>query len=549
MTFYRGAALARLKRLHLFFALCAIGAGISSAFAQAPATGSNPCPRFSAGATAINPPSLYSVNGALTVNLAYNTATDSAGRTLYCFTEPDGTESPTLHVRPGDTLTVNVTNKLPAPAPSSEMQMSTSAPVCGAMMMNASSVNIHYHGTNVSPACHSDEVIRTLINPGDKFTYTIQFPRDEPPGLYWYHPHVHGIAETAVQGGASGIIVVDGIENIQPAVSTLAERILVVRDQPVAGNPTPGGPVPSWDLTLNYIPISYPALTPAKIQMQSGKQEFWRLANSSADTILDVQVVFDGAPQTLLLVALDGVPVGSQDASAIGILIPVTHMRIPPASRAEFIVASPDSTVRSAQFVTQAINTGPDGDSDTARTIATITAGSRPVGTSSMALANQPPWTPRFLGLDTAPVNTVRKLYFSENANQTQFYITVNGQKPVVFSADNPPAIVTHQGQVEDWIIENRAQENHEFHFHQIHFLVLQQNNFTANGSQPVQAIQGQMMDMIEIPFWDGNPNHPYPSVRVRMDFRGSDIGDFVYHCHILNHEDQGMMAIIRVLP
>ncbi len=79
--------------------------------------------------------------------------------------------------------------------------------------------------------------------------------------------------------------------------------------------------------------------------------------------------------------------------------------------------------------------------------------------------------------------------------------------------------------------------------------MVLAQNNFQVNGSQPVRALQGQLMDMIEIPYWDGNPKHPYPSVTLRMDFRGPDIGDFVYHCHILNHEDQGMMAIIRVLP
>jgi FtsP/CotA-like multicopper oxidase with cupredoxin domain len=79
--------------------------------------------------------------------------------------------------------------------------------------------------------------------------------------------------------------------------------------------------------------------------------------------------------------------------------------------------------------------------------------------------------------------------------------------------------------------------------------MVLSQDNFQINGSQPVKALQGQLMDMIELPYWDGNPAHPYPKVTLRMDFRGPDIGDFVYHCHILNHEDQGMMAIIRVLP
>jgi FtsP/CotA-like multicopper oxidase with cupredoxin domain len=52
-----------------------------------------------------------------------------------------------------------------------------------------------------------------------------------------------------------------------------------------------------------------------------------------------------------------------------------------------------------------------------------------------------------------------------------------------------------------------------------------------------------------EVPYWDGNPQHPYPSLTVRMDFRGADVGDFVYHCHIAEHEDHGMMAIIRVLP
>jgi hypothetical protein len=57
----------------------------------------------------------------------------------------------------------------------------------------------------------------------------------------------------------------------------------------------------------------------------------------------------------------------------------------------------------------------------------------------------------------------------------------------------------------------------------------------------------GQYLDMIQIPCWQGSG--PYPSVTLRMDFRGPLVGDFVYHCHILGHEDSGMMAIIRVQP
>jgi FtsP/CotA-like multicopper oxidase with cupredoxin domain len=108
---------------------------------------------------------------------------------------------------------------------------------------------------------------------------------------------------------------------------------------------------------------------------------------------------------------------------------------------------------------------------------------------------------------------------------------------------------VTTQGSVEDWTIENRTLENHEFHLHQTHFLVLSQDNFELNGTEPDRTIEGQYLDVIQVPYWDGNQNHPYPKVTVRVDFRGPDIGDLVYHCHIAEHEDAGMMAIIRVVP
>ncbi len=76
-----------------------------------------------------------------------------------------------------------------------------------------------------------------------------------------------------MQGGASGAIIVDGIENVQPAVAGLPERVLLIRDQTtIPGAPTPGGTVPSWDVSLNYVPISYPQFTPAVIQMKPEQQ-------------------------------------------------------------------------------------------------------------------------------------------------------------------------------------------------------------------------------------------------------------------------------------
>jgi FtsP/CotA-like multicopper oxidase with cupredoxin domain len=224
----------------------------------------------------------------------------------------------------------------------------------------------------------------------------------------------------------------------------------------------------------------------------------------------------------------------------------VTDIRVPPASRVEFIVTGPPANVKSAIFQTQFVNTGPAGDNDPQRTLFTITPSSNaPEPELTIGAVDAPPGPQRFAGLATATVTAKRNLFFSEdNANQ-QFFITVEGQTPTLFSPNNPPAIITTQGSVEDWTISNEANENHEFHFHQIHFLLL------ARDGIPVPPAQQQFLDMVEVPF---NPNTTDPtsnphSVTVRMDFRGPDVGDFVYHCHILNHEDNGMMAIIRVLP
>ena len=517
----------------------------------------NPCLRSAPGSVVQDAIDLFSQNGVLTVNLSYNTGTDANGLTLYCFTTPNGSESPTLHVKPGDTLIVNVINNLPAPAPSDDMKMTTSADtVCGDSTMNSASVNIHYHGTNTPPTCHADEVIHTLINSGQSFTYTVPFPNDEPPGAYWYHPHVHGLSEMAVQGGASGAIIVDGIENVQPKVAGLTQRVLIIRDQPVPDSVQMANPKlmpPGWDLSLNYVPIPFPTYPPAIIQMDAKEKQFWRVVNASADTIINLQLRYDGRVQPLQVVALDGVPIGSQDGTRTGRAQNRANIFLPPAARAEFIVHGPSAKVRKAILYTLKVNTGPAGDSDPTRPLASIQPMSNSTTASSAAPSHRVtipqvsrgPGPQRFEGLATARVTARRTLYFSETTppddEEPNFFITVVGQPPRLFNPNNPPAITTTQGSVEDWTIQNRSGEAHEFHIHQIHFLTL------VRDGVPLPAAQRQYLDMVHLPFWPGHG--PFPSVTVRMDFRGPDIGDFVYHCHILEHEDHGMMAIIRVNP
>jgi FtsP/CotA-like multicopper oxidase with cupredoxin domain len=583
----RKIRLVKLYVLPCLFVLAFTQAGV---LAQTTTTGStptpvapvpNPCSRFAAGNMIQQPPALFSSNGVLNVRFSYQQTTDSVGRLLHCFMTDTGLEEPTLHVNPGDTLKITVTNNTPP----QQFGETFTAPNCGDHTVQftppangiasvGASVNIHYHGTNVTPQCGGDNVTRTLINPGPEhtFQYSFTFPTDEPPGLYWYHPHVHGLAERDLLGGATGALVVDGIQNVQPAVRGLRQRIMVIRDQPqvqgaAEGPGNCGVDVPFQDISVNYVPIDSHAtfdsqgtltgitFTPAVFSMMTGETQFWRVTNSTADTILDLQVLYDGIPQTLQIVGIDAVPVNSQDGTQPGMLIPVTRYRLPVAGRVEFIVKGPASTVKLAQLVTNNINTGPQGDCDPARPIFNIvtrntntfaSASDDYVGTyTGLTMSDQ-----RFGGLRSQPVSARRTFQFSE-IQPTQFFITQvsAGQQPTLFDSNNPPAVVTTQGSVEKWIIQNVAGENHEFHQHQVHFLVQSQDNFEVNGSTQAPAITGQFADMIEVPFWSGNKNVPFPQVQLLMDFRGMDIGDFVYHCHILSHEDLGMMAIIRVLP
>jgi FtsP/CotA-like multicopper oxidase with cupredoxin domain len=417
-------------------------------------------------------------------------------------------------------------------------------------MMGANVSNIHFHGTNVAPLCGQDEVVHTLVQPGQSFDYIVHIPANEPPGLYWYHPHPHGISEGQVQGGATGALIVEGLQNVDPVLAGLTERTFVLRDQMLPASEANDANIPAWDLSINYVPVTYPGYTPAVIQTNPAQQELWRVANTAADTIMNLEYIVNGVAQPVQLVAIDGYPIaagtsGQQSVSQTSILLG-------PGARAEFVVTTPNVGDQS-QLTTQYWNTGPDGDYDPTRTIANVVS---QVGVENAASARAVSKLPsqathakvtRFAALAQATPVAQRNLYFSEFLQDptdpnspTTFFITQQGQTLAAFTMDQPPNIVVHAGTVEDWVVENHATEDHIFHIHQIHFQVLEING------QPVN--DPAIRDTVDLPYWDSTG--PYPSVKLRMDFRDTNIiGTFVYHCHILQHEDAGMMGEIQVLP
>jgi FtsP/CotA-like multicopper oxidase with cupredoxin domain len=364
-----------------------------------------------------------------------------------------------------------------------------------------------------------------MAMPGQTLRYTVQIPKGHAPGLYWYHTHPHGESYRQALDGMSGALVIEGIEAYVPALVGLRERVLVVRGRSIEKDAQAatlkrrvnlssedcGGEQEAAEevMTVNG------SLRPT-IEIAPGERQFWRMVNASADRYLEVEL--EG--QKFEIVAMDGEPIARHDPEH-----PTrssSRMLLPPAGRLEAIVTGPTGGSQ-ARLITHCVNTGPAGDPNPGMVLADIVAG-RGAGSREKVAASSAKPAVRVADLSveekTAPRFTV---IFTED--KKGFYI--NGQK---FAADSAPMVRAKVGSYQHWKIVNATDELHPMHIHQVHFLVYAEND------RPIRD-----------PLWLDTVNVPYNgSVDVIMDFTDPVIkGMSVFHCHLLNHEDKGMMAKI----
>lgn len=564
------------------------------------------CPqRPAAGSLVEEPAEVRGEGGVLQVELRYRDSFEPDGRVRYCYLYGESGEAPTLRVKPGDRVILRLKNEVVQVDKPRPRRHSPVGACAGGRMGEGAFTNLHFHGLSLAPVCHEDDSLHTMIGAGGAaFEYRFRIPVDEAPGLYWYHPHIHGATNVQVLGGASGAIIVEGIERANAEVAGLPERLLIIRDQelvnpdaaPVQTDSMPapmvmrdaegdilntgtGGGKPAKDLSINFVPVAFPNYVPAVVKIRPGEKELWRVLNASAITYLDLQMMVNGKPQMMGVVSLDGIPINSngkapagkaeeakdgkaadgkaaegkdgkdaKEGKAANRILWQSHVLMPPAGRVEIIVKGPAEGVK-ASLVTRTVDTGPAGENDPTRPLATIVASADAAEPRARLTASPAPLARASLAWlgDVQPVRT-RKLYFSEKPHDpkdpkspTDFFMTVEGQEPKLFDPnDTAPNIVVQQGDVEDWIIENRTQELHAFHIHQAHFMLVEWNG--------VPLDEPFLRDTINVAYWDGKSGQ-YPSVKLRMDFRDPNIvGTFVYHCHLLEHEDGGMMGVIRVV-
>ena len=432
----------------------------------------------------------------------------------------DGREdSPVIRVRPGEDLRLTYINAM-----STHSQEHCVDGPC----MNMT--NLHFHCLHVSPDAPQDDVITMMAMPGQSLHYTVNIPRDQPPGLYWYHTHPHGESYQQGLDGMSGAIVIDGMEGYVPEVQHMRERILVLRDRLIEAN-DPAGPelrrtveipatgcgtstdVPEHIFTVNG------ALRP-RIAIAPGERQFWRIVNASPDLYADLQVDME----QLKIVALDGMPISFHDPKRRVELR--GHFLVPPAGRVEAIVTGPKPGAN-ASLRTLCFDTGPDGDPNPAMVLADLVDVAQP--THGISTASLSPPAPVYKPLSSALMarieNSSSDFVVTFTEDKKGFYI--NDKK---YGPSDPPMTSVSIGAFHHWRVVNDTHEVHPFHIHQVHFLAYAENGKPL--SRP------EWLDTVNVPV-EG-------SVDLMMDFTDPIIrGVSLFHCHLLSHEDKGMMAKI----
>jgi suppressor of ftsI len=498
----------------LVLGLLAAGCGGGSGHAAASALTVPTLPRS---------PEVVATAGVATLSL--RAALDGAGRPAFYW---QGDEvAPTIRVRPGDEIKLHYVNDLPE--------------ICGLGMVSDS--NLHFHGLTASPTVHSDDVITTNVAPGHAFDYVIRIARDQPPGLYWYHPHPHGLANWEIRNGMSGAIVVEGIADAVPQVAGLREQVIVLRDIPLdpgvaaaerlatlrsqppappPADPDEAGPPCGVEMTSRPTINGLPTAT---IGIRPGERQLWRILNASAQR--HFVIAFSGA-ESFDLVAQDGVPLtyapGDQRVRR------VSQVVIPPAGRAEIVVTGAS---QNHYLMSRCYDAGAGGDINPQNILGmTIDDAGATVMPRVAAPSGLRPG-----GFYTSVIAPARNRTLRFDEDKRGFYINHRAYSPAA-----APLVTARAGTIERWTLVNGTDEVHTFHIHQVHFIV------EASDGKPNP--DRHWLDVVDLPPKHDGAGGGRPSrITVLVDFRDPLVrGTFLFHCHIVDHEDGGMMAKIRVI-
>lgn len=482
-----------------------------------------------------NPPEIHSGKGVLKTTLVATYGNNRIGKDRVYLRSYNGLlVGPTLRVQPRDRLCVRLLNDLPA-EPDARPAHDINVPPHG-----SNTTNLHTHGLHVSPEDNGDNPMLE-VPPNGRQDYDIRLGAHpsgapvgaHPPGTHWYHPHKHGAAALQLASGMAGALIVEGGLDELPQIKAARERIFVFQQLPYAADGTLEGKagfmrIRDWSrLTDRYTTIN--GLLKPVIEMAPKEVERWRFVHAGLSIRLNLALKPAAEGERRLNfheVAVDGIALGRIDRRPQIDLTPGGSSDVlvqAPAEPGEYLLVKlADPLVR----ITADPN-GPRGTPEDALARIVVRGPANPMDMPDpKALAGLAPYR------DIGVVQKHRTLTLGGGDGRNPNRWTFDDKTFDPGRTDHSPVV----GTAEEWTITSKNQA-HPFHIHVNAFQVLSHKD--KDGREMLKA-PGIWRDTVLLDQGE--------TIRLRMRFEDFP-GKTVLHCHKLDHEDQGMMQLIRILP
>jgi FtsP/CotA-like multicopper oxidase with cupredoxin domain len=468
-----------------------------------------------------------------------------------------GLVGPTIKLKASDTWYMTMKNNLPRETdlPNCAHDEHAGEHVNDPTKFCLNTTNMHTHGLHISPTVplgepgrRSDDVMHPIL-PGENEKYAFQIlPTGNPepekpavhyPGSFWYHAHQHGSTSIQLASGMAGALIVKGDIDEHPGIKGANERVFIfqqlafdaqgeikrrptnkdivsVMRQNWAGGTDETGPAKNTTINGRLLP---------KFEMYAGQVERWRFFDSGLFEMLDIWL---GNPQINLSVpfhqiAFDGITIPKVN------LVP--HVNMGPGYRTDVMVQAPRNVPRGGLklylYKSPTRFTFDTTQQAAAQILAIVEVKDTPCNQipgchSALPDPQKPLPAPKDMLPDITRVDRTKTVTFSGNG--PTFFIDGKLYNP----KEVLPQFQLKKGEVEEWHVKNESSRAaHPFHIHVNAFQMLDDKGKPA-----------EWRDTVIVP--------PGKTVKFRTRYERFT-GDFVLHCHILFHEDMGMMQRVRI--
>lgn len=418
----------------------------------------------------------------------------AGGRFAYLYSFNGKSPGPVIEAKPGDDVRITFVNRL------------------------LEATNLHFHGLQIPPTGNADNV-SLRVPPGESVEYRFTIPADHPSGTYWYHPHLHGTAARQVSRGLVGAFIIRNAADAVPEIEMTPEATLILQDFSIdrAGQPVEPTLMERMQGREGSL-VTVSGMDNPEFLVRQGGWLRLRILNASSSRFYRLRL----EEHPLYVIASDGGFLNAPDVR--------DEILLSPGERVEVMVRGEripgEYRLLSLPYDRGGMGMGMMGFAQQRTGL--------PLARFRYDGREEPPWDlpSRLGGVARLPEPTVRRVFqlgqgmgMGMGMMGGGMAFTINGRTFSEQRVDVRAAL----GAVEQWEFLNPTGMDHPMHIH----------------TNPFQVVDSTGTP---IPAWKDTVLVRRGSrLAVRTAF-GSYSGLRMFHCHILDHEDLGMMGTIDVV-